>query len=231
MKRLIPILLLLLVPGLVMAAPPVVGTYQTTDLGGLVLPGHFSESWLAPTFYAGNPGNTLNVQSWDGTALGGMWTLICPSIVAPPTIISDTRVNGTGTITYATNYANGIFWLGAAGPWGDEDYDVQVDQMTVTSEHLYVGGVQQSVVSNIDIFGSFTGYLNCMAYTLSNAAITGTTQLGALPAGYPEFIDTGCAPGPQDGAWGDAVQATLVIYPTCEVGIEQSSWGAVKARF
>jgi hypothetical protein len=231
MRRLIPTVFILLIPVLALAGPPVVGTYQTTDLGGQVLPGHFSESWLAPTFYEGNLGNTINAQSWDGGSLGTQWTLICPSIMAAPTMTSDTRVAGTGTVKYETHYQNGAFWFGAAGPWGDEDYTVQVDQMTVTSSHLYVGGVLQSVVSDIDVFGSFDGYINCMTYTISNAAITGNTQLFPIPAAYPAFIDDTCAAGPQAGAWGDVVQATVVIYPSCEVGSQESTWGALKSRF
>lgn len=233
MKFLIPTLILLLIAGQALAGPPVVGTYQTFDLpGGSFNIGHFSESWVAPTFYAGNPGNTINAESWDGATLGNEWTLHCAAISAPPTLVNDTRVNGTGTVEYDTYYDGGMLWLGASGPWGDEDYDVVVDYFRVSSTHLYLADVLQSVVSDVTIFGSFTNYINCMTYTIANAAIYGNTaQVGPLPADYPGFTDAACAAGPQTGAWGNTEEITLLIYPTCEIGVEESSWGAVKARF
>jgi hypothetical protein len=233
----IPTLLLLFIAGQALAGPPVTGSYVSSDLpGGTFYIGHFSESWTAPTFYAGNPGNTINAESWDGAALGGEWTLHCAAISAPPTFV-DNRIgppgSETGTIVYTTDYTGGSLWLGAAGPWGDEDYDVNVDQFTVVSTHLYVNGVlQPNIVSDVTIFGSFTNYINCMTYTIANAAIYGNTiQVGPLPADYPGFTDAACVPGPQTGAWGNTEEITLVIYPTCEVGVEETSWGSVKARY
>jgi len=231
MRRLIPLVVILFLPALALAGPPVVGTYDTIDLGGQVLPGHFSESWPAPAYHEGVVGNTINAQSWDGSSLGTQWTLTCPSIMAPPTLTSDTRVAGTGYVKYETHYQNGSFWFASAGPWGDEDYTAQVDQMVVTSTHMYVGGVLQRVVSDISVFGAFDGYINCMTYTISNAAIVATTQLKGLPADYPYFMYDNCGNGPTTGAWGDVVQATIVIYPSCEVTSEETSWGSLKARY
>lgn len=226
-------LMLLFLAGPVMAGAPMVDTYESFDLpGGSFYTGHFSESWVGSPPNAGYPGNTINAASWDGATLGAEWHLDCAYINAPPIATDNRDGSGTGTVEYDTYYDGGMLTLKASGPWGDEDYDVTVDYFKVRSTHLYFNNVLQNVVSDVTIFGSFTGYINCMAYTIANAAIYGNTpQDGALPAGFPAFTDGSCNAGPQDGAWGATEEITLVIYPTCEVGTEQSSWGAVKARY
>lgn len=234
MKRWILAVSLLLLPALALAGPPVNGTYYSTDQGGSVLEGNFSESWVAPEFRSGQVGNAIHAQSWDGATLGTMWRLHCPAIAASPTLISDSRDgNGSGFVTWSTTYRDGTLWLGAMGPWGDEDYMTDVLSMTVTSTHMYVENTLVDVTSNISIFGSFQAYTPCFEFVVTNAAINGNTDLGmTLPMSHPAFVegDT-CDPIPQTGAWGTVSDVTLTITGDCEVGTESRSWGALKARF
>ena len=64
MKTVIVFILSVLVAAPVLAQPPINGFYKTTDLGGLMLPGHYSEYWVIGTGL--NIGNTMNEESWDG---------------------------------------------------------------------------------------------------------------------------------------------------------------------
>jgi hypothetical protein len=80
--------------------------------------------------------------------------------------------------------------------------------------------------------GDFDGYDDCLTYSINNAAFDGDTNGGPFPTGdYPEFIDDTCNSGPTIGGWGVATEITLAIYGDCTVGTEETSWGAVKARY
>ena len=92
MKAVLVVLLVLLTAAPVFAGPPANGTYTSTDIGGLMLPGRYSESWY-PTKLTIN--NTLNEMSWDGATLGTQWHWYCPWVVAAPTLLYNS-VNGLG---------------------------------------------------------------------------------------------------------------------------------------
>ena len=94
-------LLLAAVP--VLAGPPQSGVYLSTDMGGSMLPGRFSESFVDPGSH-GQVGNTIHALSYDMSGLGTQWKLTCASIVFPPSVVADTRVSGTGEVTYRTEY-------------------------------------------------------------------------------------------------------------------------------
>ena len=84
------------VPALALAGPPIDGTYTSTDLGGQVLLGLYSESWEVPDGRL-QMGNTSNKASWDGASLGTQWELRCTRIAGPPVLITDTvDANGNG---------------------------------------------------------------------------------------------------------------------------------------
>jgi hypothetical protein len=232
MKLLSMILVLGFVAIPAMGAPPVVGAYYSYDLpGGTFNAGRFSESWVDPGTH-GQIGNTVNAESWNGTALGTEWKLWCPSIQTPPVLVSDTRVNGTGDVTYRTVYSGGHFFLGAVGPWGDEDYTGDLNFFVITTTYMYVDNALLGIRSNVVSYGQIAGYTDCMEYEINNAAFFGTTDTGTKPADYPAFLDESCSEGVWiRGGWGSATQIAIRIRGECNVGVEPSTWGQIKALY
>jgi hypothetical protein len=214
------------------ATPPNDGAYNSSDLGGTMQTGLFSESWVVSG--PGQIGNTVNAMSWDGVTLGGEWKVWCPAIAAAPVLTEDTRDgNGTGDVEYQTDYIGGYFWLSKNGPWGDgtEDYSGVLLSFEITARYQYIFGNLAGIRSNVTLVGDFDGYGNCMTYAINNAAFVGMSP-SALPAWYPPFLDTSCATGTVSvGGWGTATQITLTVFGTCVIGTEQTTWGAVKARY
>jgi hypothetical protein len=219
--------------------PPVNGIYNSADQvpGGLVLTGRFSEAWNGGA--EGALTNTINAESFDGATLGTQWRVWCPSIGAPPTLVSNTVVGGTGDIVYETTYAGGLFWFSKNGPWSADnlvDFTGTVQSFVVVSTHQYVGGMRIGVRSNITMQGLFdqqyaSWSTPCMEYAIQNGSIQGSTDMGPFPALYPPLLDdTTCAPGPATGAWGSVTQITMVIMD-CVVPTEPTTWGRIKSQF
>lgn len=225
------VLALCAVPAL--AGAPVQGTYYSFDYpGGTFSPGHFSESWAGPGTH-GQMGNTVDAQSWDGAVLGAEWRLWCTSIQTPPVLVSDTRdVNGTGEVTWQTTYAGGQFFLGAVGPWGDEDYYGDLDFFKVTTTYKYVYGTLLGIRSNVVSFGQIAGYTDCMEYTINNAAFFGEGYDYQKPAGFPHFLDEYCNTGVWTrGGWGSVTEIALRIRGDCGVDTDPSTWGKIKSLY
>lgn len=220
--------LLLLVPATALAGPPTTGIYNSNDIGGSMLTGRFSESYLAGS--PGQSGNTIHAQSYDTVNLGTQWRVECPSI-ASVTLVSDTRVDGTGDVVYRTVYDGGTYWLAKNGPWGDNtvDYTGTVLSFVNVSTHQYVGGARIAIRSNVTMSGNFDDFDGVLEFAISNSATFGDTSTGPLPAGFPAFRDDTCAAGPTAGAWGSVPNITMTIQEA--VAGEASSFGSVKARF
>lgn len=217
------------------AGAPSVGVYLSLTQGGPVLDGHFSESWL-PAGGPGQVGNTINAQSWDmSLGLGTEWKFYCASIAMPPSLIEDTRdANNTGDVVYQTEYSGGSFWLSKDGDWGDgsEDYFGDLDQFSVETTYKYVAGVLLGIRSNVTMAGHFIGYENCLNYVITNSSVFGNVdENGPLPAEFPPFLDTNCGGSIDRGAWGDVTHIAMQITGTCFVRTEETTWGAVKARY
>jgi hypothetical protein len=217
----------------VQAGAPVQGTYYSFDYpGGSFNPGHFSESWAGPG-RDGQIGNTVNAQSWNGTALGTEWMLWCPSIQVLPVLVADTRDgNGTGDVTWRTVYSGGHFFLGEPGPWGDEDYNGDLANFIVTATYKFVFGQLLGIRSNVVSWGQIDGYTDCMEYTINNAAFFGSTDMGSLPADYPPFLDEYCSTGMWSrGGWGSVTEIAIRIKGECGIAVEPSTWGKVKSLY
>ena len=231
MRTLLVVLAAVLIPAVALAGQPAAGTYQSTDIGGTMLPGRFSESFMGPG--PGQIDNTIHAQSYDG-ALGLQWSLGCVSIDQPPTMLSDTRDGtGTGVVTYRTVYDEGTFFLDRNGPWGDgtEDYTGVIFTFVNNSTHQYVNGQLVAVVSDVTISGMFDGYADCMDFIISNSATTGNTASGGAPADYPAFMDPNCGFTPPAGAWGTVPTITMTITGDCSVDESESSFGTLKSRW
>jgi hypothetical protein len=216
------------------AGPPQTGTYLSNDMGGTMLPGRFSESWVTNPPGQGQIGNTVNALSWDGTTLATEWKVWCPSIAAAPTLVSDTRDgNGTGDVTYHTDYIGGYFWLSMNGPWGDgsEDYTGVLMSFRIVATYQFVFGSLLGIRSNVTMVGDFDGYDDCMEYAINNAAFLGMSP-SPLPAGFPPFLDTSCNSGTVTvGGWGSASDIALKILGTCTIRTQETTWGAVKSLY
>jgi hypothetical protein len=225
-------LLLAAVP--VLAGQPQTGVYLSTDMGGQMLTGRFSESWVDPGSH-GQVGNTLNAQSYDaGFGLGSQWKLSCASIAFPPSLVSDTRVGGTGEVTYQTEYTGGLFWMSKSGPWGDgtEDYSGAIDVFRVTTTYMFVDGQVLGIRSNVTTSGSFDNYNDCFEYTINNTAFYGDTSMGPIPMDFPPFMESSCQTGTRTrGGWGSVTEIALRILGDCTVPAQDSTWGAVKALY
>jgi len=243
MRRFVtPLLLLLvacalLIPAQNVAAagfPLIPGTYKQLD--NEILPGRGTESMPAD-FAEGQLGNMIWAESWDGTALGTDWKVMCPQISGPATLLFDGVIGGTGQRIYITPYSGGTLWLSGAGPWagGAPFYTATITSFTVTATKQYVGGQLTGVVSSINFMGNFEGEGQCFSMVISNAELVGMTGHPVLPppAGiWPAFH------GPYDcdligshGTYWNVHDVTLDILGNCATPSQPSTWGRVKSLY
>jgi len=236
MKAVLVVFLSLLTAVPVLAGPPTNGTYKSTDIGGTVLPGRYSESWY-PTKLS--PNNTLNEKSWDGAVLGTQWWWYCPWVSAPPTLLVNT-VNGAGNgiKIWRVTYTGGYCWLDGGGPWagGDASYTANVDTWNGTITETYANFQEVGTVRNHNITGTFQGYNSeCMNLAIQNTEKIGdTAKTGPLPPNFPDFwYWAPCASvgtvGP--GEWGDVDSITFTVTGCQPVATQPTTWGAVKSLY
>lgn len=226
MRYLVLVLMLALLAAPALAGPPTLGTYTPNS-------GYFSESWPNSPYNDGVVGNTIH--AYDNT-LGTQWIVECGSIINTTLVENAVDVNGDGYRIYSTDYVNGTLWLSGGGPWGDGSQDYMADALTfnVASTHLFAGGTRYAVRSNVTLIAKIRGFVNCVEYTLTNAAIEGSTEMGmTLPAGYPAFMDPDdCTTGAITlGAWGSATQVSLSIFGDCTVPTRDATWGQIKSMY
>jgi hypothetical protein len=189
MRIVLTLFLCIVVSAPAFAGPPANGTYTSTDIGGAMLPGRYSESWF-PTKLSVN--NTLNEASWDGSTLGGQWHWYCPWIVAPPTLLLNT-VNGLGKRhqDLESDLRGRLLLAGRCGPWagGDAVYTANITTWNAIVTETYASFVEVGTVRNHDASATFNGYNSeCMSISVTNNEKTGIrTTSPPLPAGYPTF--------------------------------------------
>ena len=170
MRTAIAFLLAILVTVPVLAGPPLNGSYKSTDIGGTVLPGRYSEWWSAGV----GPltiNNTLNEQSWDGATLAAQWWWYCPWQVLPPQLLLDT-VNGlgNGNKIWRLTYSGGICSLDGAGPWGNGDatYTALVSLWDVILTQTFSNFSVVGEVRTTNAQAIFLGYNDeCMSLSVS----------------------------------------------------------------
>ncbi len=235
MKAVIAFLLAVMVTVPALAGPPANGTYTSTDIGGTMLPGRYSELWFGGKL---SVDNTLNEQSWDGATLGAQWHWYCPWISAAPVLLYDNvNASGDGIKIWRATYVGGYCWLDGAGPWagGDAFYMADITMWTTIITETYAGFVEVGSVRSQNATATFTNYnAECMALQISNAEKIGDTTGGPLAANYPNFwdwhtcSDVGTA-GP--GEWGDVDSITFSITDCQSVSVQEKTWGAVKSLY
>jgi len=234
MKAVLVVLLSIMVAVPALAGPPANGTYNSTDIGGTMLPGRYSESYYPAKL---SIDNTLNEQSWNGSVLGTQWWWYCPWINAAPALLVNT-VNGAGNgiKVWRATYTGGYCWIDGAGPWagGDASYLANIDTWNAIITETYAAFVEVGTVRNHDATATFVAYPDCMSLSITNAVKLGDTGDGPLPADYPSFWNwIGCFDqGPTGpGEWGDVEGITFTVDGCQTVKTEQSTWGNVKAMY
>jgi len=213
-------------------AQPIPGVYKSTDLGGTMLTGRYSESW---TIADGRlmAGNTTNKMSWNGSALSTQWWMYCAQLFGAPNLLFSSVVGGNGFEIWQADYIGGLCVLLPGGPWdgGGAPYTAPYDNYQETVTINYVGGDISSINSNISFQATFIGYNDCMELTISNNVEQGSTDDRPLDLDYPGFLDTGCAATRTLGSWGDATDFTLNIIGECTVATHEKTWGSIKALY
>lgn len=230
----VSLLMVLCIPSLALAGAPLQGIWTSTDLGGTVPVGRYTESWEAGGG-ALEAGTILNASSWDGVSLGASWAYSC-AVEQGDAVLLDDAVNaqGFGTRTWKKTFGGGAIWLSGNGPWanGDPEYTGQIIAYTEFETVTYVAFQPVAATTNVQASASIEGYDTiCLGFTVGNGAKVGDTLGGGtLPAGYPPLMLSGCAPGGSNGAWWNFGHLTLYIND-CAVGTEDLTWGAVKAQY
>ncbi len=224
----------MLLAGTSLAGPPLNGAYDSTDLGGDVYLGRYTEGWDG-SGGALLDGTTLNAESWDGMALGTQWRYWCSTEMSDAQLLVNTvNSSGNGNRTYMKTFVGGYIWLSGTGPWanGDPDYPGVIDSYTEFETITYENWVPIAAVTNVQATAHFDNYPSqCMTFYIGNGTRVATTDLGqTLPANYPGLLDPSCAATRSEGAAWDFTSITLSI-TSCEVGVEESSWGAIKSLY
>lgn len=236
MKAVFVVLLSIVVAVPALAGPPINGTYTSTDIGGQMLPGRYSESWFGGKLMINN---TLHEASWDGASLGQQWRWYCPWVSAAPVLLVNT-VNGIGNgiKMWRVTYSGGYMWLdGGANPanqWssGDPFYTATVNTWIAIVTETYANFVEVGTVRNHNSTATFDGYNNqCMNLAISNLEKLGDTTMGPLPVNFPLHIDNNCQNTNGPGEWGDVDSITFTVSGCETVGTQTKSWGAVKAMY
>jgi len=226
---------ILTVPLLAFAGPPIDGIYTSTDLGGQVLLGRYSESWDVPDGRL-QMGNTVNKLSWDGATLGTQWQLFCTRIGGPPVLITDTvDGNGNGFREWRVVYVAGDLVLDGNGPWGDGSeafYNANLHAYQEIKTFQYVNNQIVQCISNVSLQAAFQGWdESCVTISILNQEELGSTNTASLPADYPPFlVPITCDPTRTLGSWGEVDEITLIV-SGCTVPTEETTWGIIKSRY
>ena len=233
MKAVIVILLSVMVSVPALAGPPNNGTYKSTDIGGTMLPGRYSEYWFGAPLAVNN---TLNEQSWNGGTLGTEWHWYCPWITSKVLLFNGVNGAGNGNKIWRVTYTGGFCWLSNTGPWGGTDptYLANINTWVAIVTETFASFVEVGTIRNHNATATFTGYnQECMSLNVTNIEKLGDTVAdGPLPANFPVFWDWFvCAPTAGNGEWGDVDAITFVITGCETVSVQERSWGSIKAMY
>jgi hypothetical protein len=217
------------------AGAPLSGDYKSSDLGGPISTGRYTEGWAAGGS-ALSVGTTHNAQSWNGTALGTEWRYTCGRQLTPAILLFD-AVNGSGNgnRTYMCTFTGGTIWMSGAGPWGNGDpsYSGPIDTYKEFETIQYSGGAVVGSVTNVQAVAHFDGYpASCVAFAISNGTLVGGTAFGGtLPANYPGLLDgSTCAATMTHGAWWNMCGITLSL-SNCATPAKVGSWGSLRKLY
>lgn len=224
--------LLLSMAGLVVSATtahtaPLAGTYKSADLGGAMLLGRVSQSWVMPNNTSQGQNDVIHLQSWDGAAPGTQWGFSC-GVQPGPQTVQDDRVSGTGVVTVTNTFTGGTFYLNP-GPWGNGTGTMGPAAMITVVSWFYIDFQIAGVSQNIDLTGVFDNSDCELALTSANGNVLGDTGFLPFPAGFPGLLDAACGPTRVHGSWGEVPRITMQI--GCTVSAERALWGRVKTIY
>lgn len=208
MKRTAFTLMLLSLVSLTIAGP-VSGFYTSTELGGSILDGRWSEAWFGGN--EGAVGSVVGAASWDGTALGTMWELSGETL-SQVTLVSEEVLGNLTTKVYETDYAGGDLILKNTGPWWNSadsgtEYALTINTYSHNTTKYYYNGQLTSFTTNVYLDATFDEYPGYeVIFTIAVAVPTGAGS--TPPAGYPAFNINTTA-----GAWGVAQKIRMQIIP------------------
>lgn len=219
-----------------LAGPPVPGDYKSTDLGGPISVGRYTEGWDVGGGSPHGTNTTQNCGSWNGTALGTEWRYTCGTATVPAIVIFNTvNAQGNGNRTYMCPFTGGQLWLSGSGPWanGDPDYQGVFDSYVEYETVQYSNWVPISAITNVQSAAHFNNYpVICMSFSIANGSRVGTTDLGnVFPAGYPAMLDPACGATRTLGAWWTMTSLTISIVADCATPSKTSTWGSLKAHY
>lgn len=223
---------LLSVAGLVVSAAtapaaPLAGTYKSVDLGGAMLQGRASQSWVMPNNASQGQNDVIHLQSWDGSALGTQWGFSC-GVQPGQQTVQDDRVSGTGVVTVTNAFTGGTFHLNP-GPWGSGTGTMGPAAMITVVSWFYIDFQVTGVSENIDLNGVFDNSDCELTLTSANGNVLGDTGLLPFPASFPGLLDAACSPTRLHGSWAEIPRITMQI--GCTVPAERALWGGVKAIY
>jgi hypothetical protein len=174
------LLIFSLAAGTSLAGPPLVGNYDSTDLGGLVYVGRYTEGWDVG-YGALTSGTTLNAASWDGSALATQWHYWCSTEASDASLlINNVNASGNGNRTYMKTFVGGNIWLCGTGPWanGDADYPGVIDSYAEFETITYSNWEPIAAVTNVQAIAHFDNYpYQCMTFYIGNGSRVATTDL------------------------------------------------------
>ncbi len=224
----------MLLAGASLAGPPLPGAYDSTDMGGPVDVGRYTEGW-DPAGSAMQAGTTLQAESWDGAALGMQWRYWCATLASDGVLLTDNvDGNGNGNRTYMKIFIGGFIWLSGTGPWanGDADYPGTIDSYVEFETITYDNWVEIAAITNVQASAHFDNYPDeCVTFYIGNGSLAASTDLGdPVPPDYPSLMDTACGDTRVDGAFWDFFTITLSI-TGCTTPTRDTTWGAVKAMY
>lgn len=201
--------------GSTVQAGPITGDYSSTDLGGTVTPGRWTEGFVAGL--PGAVGNGAHAESWNGT-LGSEWELTGATITGTTVLSGPALPPAVGVVTVVYqrlfDVTNADLILKNTGSWWNAADNPATEYVVNLSSYVQILTVtyadqQIANASSIETFSGtfqdFAGYELLYGHTLGAYDNAGVV----LPAGYPSF-EPGTALA---GAWGTAEGVRFTIVP------------------
>jgi hypothetical protein len=220
------------ITGVAVAGCPDSGYFFSLD--GTMMTGRASEAWCGADgnpVQGGQPGNTENAESWDGSVLGTQWKIWGMAIDATGAVqvASDIDGFGNGWIDYETNYVGGEFWMSGDHTWSIDGMDLTgvITQYNVLTRMSYFFGDLVGATSNIYMQGTFDDCDECIIENVvANGCLDWHPDFGGNPpANYPPYL---C-----DTDMGELFSVcTVSCTISCNgVATEGETWGGVKSLF
>jgi hypothetical protein len=229
-KRLLPVFMLLLVAVPALAICPVGGIYRSS-LGTMAL-GRAAEGWCGASgnpVEFGQPGNTLDMMSWDAGVLGGQWHIYGMTVNAAGAVLVDSYMTpqGIGWKDYLINYDGGGFWLTGSNTWSSDGQPLTgtITTFSISVRVNYFMNEVDGATSNVSLTGAFDGCTDCVfQYVLADGLLAWRTGWPNMPAGYPALP---C--GANVGELTDICSINANI--NCAVDNQSETLGDVKSLF